>query len=75
MHNFGSLFGGEHGMDLLKHALAIHKSVYGEDHPHVARTLFALGDLYHDLGNLQKAKMMIQDALSVFLNINNSPCK
>ena len=67
--------GGEHGIDLLKRALEIDKSVYGEEHPEVARTLFALGDFYHDLGDLQKAKKMVEDALFMLQNIHNSPCK
>ena len=66
---------GEHGIDLLKRALEINKSVYGEDHPEVARTLVVLGDLYHDLGDLQKAKKMVQDALFMLLNMNNPLCK
>ena len=75
MHNLGSLLGGEHGIDLLKRVLEINKSVYGEEHPEVARTLYALGDLYHDLADLQKAKKMTQDALFMLQNIHNSPCK
>ena len=66
---------GEHGIDLLKRALEIKKSVYGEDHPEVARTLLALGDLYYDLGDLQSAKKMVQDALFILQNINNPACK
>ena len=75
MHNLGDLLGGEHGIDLLKRALEIKKSVYGEDHPEVARTLFVLGNRYRDLGDLQMAKNMVQDALFMLQDINNPPCK
>ena len=67
--------GGEHGIDLLKRALEIEKSVYGEDHPDFASTLCALGDLYRDLGDLQKAKKFVEDALFMLQNFNNPPCK
>ena len=66
---------GEHGIDLLKRALDIRKNVGGEDHPEVARTLFVLGDLYRDLGDLQKAKKLVQDALFTLQNFNNPQCK
>ena len=69
------LLGGEHGIDLLKRALAIEKSVRGKDHPEVARALLVLGDLFHDLGDIQKAKKMFQDALFMLQNINNPLCK
>ena len=69
------MLGGEHGIDLLKRALDIRKSVYGEDHPEVARTLFVLGNLYRHLGDLQKAKKMVEDALFILQNINHPSCK
>ena len=75
MHNLGGLLRGEHGIDLLKRALDIRKNVSGEDHPEVARTLYVLGDLYRDLGDLQKAKKMVEDALFILQNFNNPPCK
>ena len=75
MHNLGDLLGGEHGIDLLKRALEIEKSVYGEDHPALATTLVVLGEIYRDLGDLQKAKKMVEDALFMLQNINNPPCK
>ena len=75
MHNFGVLVRGKHGIDLLKQALDIRKNIYGEDHPEVARTLFVLGNLYRDRGDLQTAKEKAQDALFILQNINNPPCK
>ena len=75
MRNLGFLLGGEHGIDLLKRALAIKKIVCGEDHPEVATTLFVLGDLYYDLGDLQKSKKIVQDALFMLQNTHKLPCK
>ena len=75
MHDLGLLLRGEHGIDLLKRALEINKSVCGEDHPEVARTLVVLSHLYRDLGDLLKAKKMVQDALFMHQNIHNPPCK
>lgn len=77
MHNLSNLLGGEHGINLLKRALEIKKSVLGEDHLEVARTLVVLSChyLYDDLGNLQMAKKMAQDALFMLQNIHNLPCK
>ena len=75
MHNLGSLLRGEHGIDLLKRALDIRKNISGEDHPEVCITLYVLGDLYRDLGDLQKAKKLVQDALFTLQNFNNPPCK
>ena len=66
---------GEHGIDLLKRALDIEKYVYGEDHPKLASILYGLSCLYHDLGDLLKAKKMAQDALFFLRNFNNPPCK
>ena len=75
MHNLGVLVGGEHGIDQLKRALEIDKSVYGKDHPEVARTLLVLGYLYRDLGDLQKAKKMAHNAWFILQNFDNPRCK
>ena len=75
MHNLGLLLGGEHGIDLLKRALDIRKNISGEDHPEVGRTLYVLGELYCDLGDLQKAKKLVQDAFFTLQNFNNPHCK
>ena len=69
------MLGGKHGIDLLKRALDIRKRISGEDHPEVARTLAVLSELYRDLGDLQKAKKMAQDALFILQNINHPQCK
>ena len=75
MYNLGILLAGEHGINLLKHALEIEKGVYGEDHPKFVGTLIALSSLYRDLGDLLKAKKMAQDALFFLRNFINPPCK
>ena len=75
MHDLGLLLGGERGIDLLKRALEINRSVYGEDHPEVARTLVVLIYLYRDRGDLQKAKKIVQDALFMLQSIHNPTCK
>ena len=75
MYNLGILLAGEHGINLLKRALEIEKGVYGEDHPKLVSTLIGLSSLYHDLGDLLKAKKMAQDALFFLRNFTNPPCK
>ena len=75
MHNYCVLVRGKHGIDLLKRALEIWKNISGEDHPVVARMLAVLSEIYRDLGDLQKAKKMAQDALFILQNINHPPCK
>ena len=66
---------GERGIDLLKRALDITKSVYGEDHPDVAQTLYVLCEIYRELGDLQKAKKIAQDALFILRNFHHPHCK
>ena len=75
MHNLGLLSVGEHGIDLLKRALQIEKKVCGEDHPEVASTLLGLSYHFYYLGDLQKAKKMVEDAFFMLQNFNNPPCK
>ena len=75
MHNLGLLSGGNHGIDMLKRALEIEKNVYGEDHPEVAGTLIGLSYLYRNLGDIQNAKKMAQDAFIMLQNVHNLPCK
>ena len=59
---------GERGKNMLKRSLEIRKNVFGEDHYLVPRTVASLSDSYRSLGDLQEAKKMAENALSMLSN-------
>jgi tetratricopeptide (TPR) repeat protein len=50
---------------LIERALAIDKTVYGPEHPEVARALNALSAVQRDLGDLEAARTTLQQALAI----------
>jgi tetratricopeptide (TPR) repeat protein len=50
---------------LTERALAIDKTIYGPEHPEVARALNALSVVQRDLGDLEAARTTLQQALAI----------
>lgn len=70
------MYGGEHGIDLVKQSLEIKKNIFGEDSPEIAESIYYLSGLYHNIGDIHNAKKTAQEALLLLQDTdNNTVCK
>ena len=53
--------------DLLERALRINEQHYGKEHPEVAITVFNLGRAHDDLGDLRRAKELVERAFKIWV--------